>query len=254
MQLGAQSGRVVGLVGVVATASLVVAAAAGCSSPTTESASVDPSAAAGSTTVAPPISAEVTAPKPNVSTSPATTTKSPSASASSSANQPRRPPSAVSSGGSKAEKPKPTKTPAADSPSVSAPGKSAPRLTLSATTGFSDGTRVTVKGTGFDTTKGIYIAFCVKPSPGEPPGPCGGGADTDGDSAASEWISSNPPPYGKQLATPYGTGGSFSVTIRVSKAIGAVDCAVRQCVIASRADHTRASDRSQDVLIPIKFG
>ncbi|MFA7265289.1 MAG: hypothetical protein WC054_03155 [Candidatus Nanopelagicales bacterium] len=121
-------------------------------------------------------------------------------------------------------------------------------------TGISvDGETVRVSGSGFDTTKGIYVAFCVKPPAGQAPSPCGGGADTNGDSGSSEWISSNPPPYGKSLAKPYGAGGTFSVSVRVSSKIGSVDCRVSTCVIATRADHTRSSDRSQDVFIPIRF-
>ena len=138
-------------------------------------------------------------------------------------------------------------------PKQSAPAKVVPRLTVSRTMGLSNGDRVTVSGSGFDTTKGIYVAYCVKPDSGQAPGPCGGGADTDGSSAASEWISSNPPPYGKQLAIPYGANGSFTVTIRVTDAIGSVDCGSGQCAIAARADHTRSSDRSQDVMIPVRF-
>jgi hypothetical protein len=115
------------------------------------------------------------------------------------------------------------------------------------------GTRVTVTGRGFDPTKGIYVALCVKPAKGQAPTPCGGGADTTGSSSASAWISSNPPPYGRDLAIPYGSGGSFRVTLDISAAIGSIDCRSTPCVIATRADHTRSSDRSQDVFVPVSF-
>lgn len=128
-----------------------------------------------------------------------------------------------------------------------------PKLIVSRSANLTDGDVVTVSGTGFNPAKGIYVAFCVRPEPGQPPSPCGGGADTDGSSNASQWISSNPPPYGKSLAIPYSSGGSFRVSIRVSEVIGDVDCRAGHCVIATRADHTRSSDRSQDVFVPITF-
>ncbi|MEU8191850.1 hypothetical protein, partial [Micromonospora carbonacea] len=115
------------------------------------------------------------------------------------------------------------------------------------------GASVTVSGTGYDVTKGIYVAYCVDNGAGVAPSPCGGGADTTGSTGASHWISSNPPSYGEGLAKPYGTGGSFRVTLTVGTRIGDVDCTVRRCVVATRADHTRPADRSQDVRVPITF-
>lgn len=97
------------------------------------------------------------------------------------------------------------------------------------------------------------MAFCVDNGAGKAPGPCGGGADTTGSLGASHWISSNPPSYGEGLAVAYGSGGSFRVTLRVTPAIGAVDCTTRRCVVATRADHTRAADRSQDVRVAVTF-
>ncbi|MFG1803733.1 hypothetical protein ACGFI4_26685 [Micromonospora carbonacea] len=115
------------------------------------------------------------------------------------------------------------------------------------------GASVTVSGTGYDVTKGIYVAYCVDNGAGVAPSPCGGGADTTGSTGASHWISSNPPSYGEGLAKPYGAGGSFRVTLTVGTRIGDVDCTVRRCVVATRADHTRPADRSQDVRVPITF-
>jgi hypothetical protein len=88
---------------------------------------------------------------------------------------------------------------------------------------------------------------------GAAPSPCGGGADTTGSTGASHWISSDPPSYGEGLAVPYGAGGTFRVSLTVTTRIGDVDCTVRRCVVASRADHTRTADRSQDVRVPITF-
>lgn len=130
-----------------------------------------------------------------------------------------------------------------------------PKLSATPTAGLSPSgpTQVAVQGSGYDTSKGIYVAYCVLPPAGQPPTPCGGGADTSGDSGGSAWISDNPPRYGEGLAQPYGPGGSFSVTITVTPTIGDVDCTRTACAVVTRNDHTRTSDRSQDVFIPVSF-
>ncbi|KXK58081.1 hypothetical protein AWW66_31935, partial [Micromonospora rosaria] len=133
-------------------------------------------------------------------------------------------------------------------------GPEGQQLTATPSTGVSrSGATVTVSGRGYDTAKGIYVAFCVDNGAGQAPGPCGGGADMSGSLGASHWISSNPPAYGEGLATPYGSGGTFRVTLKVDPTIGDVDCTTRRCVVATRADHTRSADRSQDVRVPVTF-
>ncbi|MEU8373089.1 hypothetical protein AB0C22_08175 [Micromonospora sp. NPDC048894] len=133
-------------------------------------------------------------------------------------------------------------------------GATGQTLTVTPSAGVGrNGATVTVTGSGYDVTKGIYVAFCVDNGAGVAPSPCGGGADTTGSTGASHWISSNPPSYGEGLAVPYGTGGSFRVSLTVATRIGDVDCTVRRCVVASRTDHTRTADRSQDVRVPITF-
>ena len=67
------------------------------------------------------------------------------------------------------------------------------------------------------------------------------------------WVSSHPPSYAGDLASPYGPGGTFSVTISVGPMIGTVDCRQVQCAILTRNDHTRSGDRSQDVVVPVRF-
>ncbi|MEU8263402.1 hypothetical protein AB0C02_22590 [Micromonospora sp. NPDC048999] len=127
-------------------------------------------------------------------------------------------------------------------------------LTVTPSTGLNRaGATVSVSGRGYDVTKGIYVAYCVDNGAGAVPTPCGGGADTSGSLGASHWISSNPPSYGEGLAVPYGAGGSFTVTLKVTATIGDVDCTVRRCAVITRADHTRAADRSQDVRVPVTF-
>jgi len=115
------------------------------------------------------------------------------------------------------------------------------------------GATVRVTGKGFDPTVGVYVALCVTPRKGQVPSPCGGGVNTSGTSAASAWISSNPPPYGASLAVPYRPGGRFSVRLQVSALVGSVDCRTVSCSIVTRADHTKAGDRRFDVAVPVTF-
>jgi hypothetical protein len=111
-----------------------------------------------------------------------------------------------------------------------------------------------IRGTGYDTDKGIYVGLCAVQGPDQQPSPCGGGIDKSGSSGSSAWISSNPPAYGIGLAVPYGDSGSFDVEITVSAAVNAaLDCRRVECAIVTKNDHTIISDRSQDVIIPVTF-
>ncbi|WP_214111229.1 hypothetical protein [Acrocarpospora catenulata] len=140
---------------------------------------------------------------------------------------------------------------------VTGTGQAGQRLSISASELPEEGGTITVKGSGYDESKGIYLAFCVRPKPGELPTPCGGGADLTGATDSSKWISSTPPRYGEGLATPYGPGGTFETTLTINPRIGGspvFDCREIECVVVTRADHTRSADRTQDVLIPVTFG
>ena len=139
-------------------------------------------------------------------------------------------------------------------PRASAKGRKGQTLTVTPTSGLSAyGQTVKVSGRGFSEVVGIYVGLCVMPRPGAKPTPCGGGIDQDGSSQASAWISSNPPPYGSNLAIPYKRGGKFSVRIKVSPRIGSYDCRVVRCAVVARADHLRANDRTWDVAVPVTF-
>jgi len=137
------------------------------------------------------------------------------------------------------------------------PGTSAPisrgRLVVSATSRLNpDGENVTVRGSGFDVSKGIYVAVCNQPQVlGRR---CVGGINIDGSSPQSIWISSNPPGYAAGLPIPFGDGGVFSVTLLVKAVSPNIDCTRESCGIVAFADHTRSDDRSQDVFIPVTFG
>jgi len=125
-------------------------------------------------------------------------------------------------------------------------------LTVSATTAKS-GSLVTVSGSRFDETVGIYLAFCVVPKKGEAPTPCGGGINKAGIGESSFWISSNPPPYAIGLTDEFLPGGRFTHKVMVSKKIGKFDCTKVKCAITVRADHLRGNDRSYDMFIPVKI-
>ena len=126
-------------------------------------------------------------------------------------------------------------------------------LTASQVSGIKSGQIIKVSGKGFDTTVGIYVEFCQVVPKGILPTVCGGGVNESGASAASFWISSNPPPYGKNLAIPFKSGGTFKVGLQVQPVIGKIDCRKVQCAIYVRADHTRTQDRSHDIKLTINF-
>ncbi len=136
-----------------------------------------------------------------------------------------------------------------------------PTLTVSRTSGLDpSGEKVTVTGTGYDTSKGVYVALCdtTNASSTQAPSPCIGGVDMEGEGGASVWVSSNPPPYGEGLATPYtgsGTNGGFTVELTVKGSDEHTDClsAATDCAVVTRNDHTRSSDRGQDVFVPVTF-
>ena len=140
-------------------------------------------------------------------------------------------------------------------PAAVSPVAAAPRLTVTPDSDLDPaGHTVTVRGEGYDTSKGIYVAWCVVPPPGQLPSPCGGGADQQGTSESSVWVSSNPPPYGVGLAQPYNLDGSFEVELKVTRWIGEdVDCFATACAVTTRNDHTRTEDRSQDVFATVRF-
>lgn len=145
----------------------------------------------------------------------------------------------------------------------SASGAGGQSISVDRATGLNAaGDSVTVSGSGFDLSKGIYVGVCVNNGPGAVATPCLGGVDTSGGSGSSVWISSNPPAYGQGLARPFtesGGKGSFSISLGVTAADSLTNCqdpakAPNGCVVVTRADHTRSADRSADVMIPISFG
>ena len=128
-----------------------------------------------------------------------------------------------------------------------------PKLSVSQTTNLNpSGTSVTVRGTGFDVSKGVYVIVCSQAAPG-PQATCIGGVNIDGSSSSSVWVSSNPPNYAVGLTTPFQPDGSFTIELVIVGKSGALDCTAIRCGVVTRSDHLRYTDRTQDVFVPISF-
>lgn len=127
------------------------------------------------------------------------------------------------------------------------------------------GERLVVSGTGYDGSRGIYVAICVIPnSPADKPGPCVGGVPDQEQSevaegtvqfAPSNWINDD---WAWKLfgARSYDdlASGTFTAYIEVGDPVGeGFDCRVEKCGIYTRNDHTALSDRVQDLYVPVGF-
>jgi hypothetical protein len=128
-----------------------------------------------------------------------------------------------------------------------------PKLSVSQTTNLNpNGTSVTVRGSGYDIAKGVYVIVCTQAAPG-PQSTCVGGVNIDGSSPSSVWVSSNPPSYAIGLTTDFQPDGSFSIVLQVVAKSGELDCTLVKCGVVTRSDHLRYTDRTQDVFVPITF-
>lgn len=127
------------------------------------------------------------------------------------------------------------------------------------------GDTILVEGSGFDASIGIYVGICGVPANDTiKPGPCLGGipenaqeekAETDlADPLESAWVTSNWAwkPFASHQYLDQGAG-TFSVELVVPPAIGdGIDCSVDECGVYTRADHTAAGDRVQDLYLPAR--
>ena len=128
-----------------------------------------------------------------------------------------------------------------------------PKLTVSQTTNLNpNGTSVTVRGSGYDISKGVYVIVCTQAAPGAQ-STCVGGVNIDGSSPSSVWVSSNPPSYAIGLTTAFQPDGSFNITLLAVAKSGDLDCTLVKCGVVTRSDHLRYTDRTQDVFVPITF-
>ena len=128
-----------------------------------------------------------------------------------------------------------------------------------------EGDRLIVRGSGFDSRRGIYVAICQVPERVEVrPGPCLGGVpelDSDGaGTEAIEWASSNwiNQEWAWRLfgARSYDdtTAGRFTAYLLVPpSADDTLDCTEVPCGMFTRNDHTAIDNRMQDLYLPIRF-
>ncbi|WP_216589929.1 hypothetical protein [Streptomyces brasiliscabiei] len=115
---------------------------------------------------------------------------------------------------------------------------------------------ITVSGSGFNTSQGIYVGLCVVNGAqgANKPTPCLGGQDESGATGASHWINNT---FGGLFAnsSKFGTGGTFSVNIFVKATLddGSVCGEDVTCAVVTRADHFDSNDRKYDVHVPVSF-
>ena len=127
------------------------------------------------------------------------------------------------------------------------------------------GQKLVVSGTGYDPTRGIYVAICKIPDDASvKPGPCIGGVPaTEGEAvsegtvqyAPSNWINDDWAwkLFGARSYDDVSTG-TFTAYIEVGEpADDKLDCTVDRCGIYTRNDHTALSDRVQDLYVPVAF-
>lgn len=132
------------------------------------------------------------------------------------------------------------------------------------TSALEPGDHLVVSGTGYDGSRGIYVAICVIAPAGEKPHPCIGGVPDQEQQevaagtvqwAPSNWINDD---WAWKLfgARSYDdqSVGSFTAYIEVGDPTGdGFDCRVDACAIYTRNDHTALNDRVQDLYIPVGF-
>lgn len=124
---------------------------------------------------------------------------------------------------------------------------------------------LTVRGSGYDPSIGIYVSICVVPeNPETKPSPCLGGLPEgamSGEAAGTEealssaWITDD---WAWKAFANKGyddsKNGAFSIRLLVPPASQeGADCTVQKCALATRADHTASTDRVQDMLLPVAF-
>lgn len=127
------------------------------------------------------------------------------------------------------------------------------------------GDRIVVSGTGYDASRGIYVAICVIPESADiKPGPCIGGVPSQEQSdvaagtiqyAPSNWINDDWAwkLFGARSYDDVATG-TFTAYLEVGDPAGeGFDCRVDACGIYTRNDHTALSDRVQDLYLPVAF-
>jgi hypothetical protein len=133
------------------------------------------------------------------------------------------------------------------------------------TSALTAGERLVVSGSGYDASRGIYVAICAIPDdPATKPGPCIGGVPDQEQAgveagtvqyAPSNWINDD---WAWKLfgARSYDAAatGTFTAYLEVGDPVAEnLDCTKQACGLFTRNDHTALSDRVQDLYIPVQF-
>jgi hypothetical protein len=134
------------------------------------------------------------------------------------------------------------------------------------TSALTVGQRIVVSATGYDGSRGIYVAICkIADDPGTKPGPCIGGVPNqegaaEGEAGAVEYAPSNwiNDDWAWKLfgARSYDDleAGTFTAYIEVGEPVAEnLDCRLDACGIYTRNDHTALTDRAQDLYVPVRF-
>ncbi|GAA1731635.1 hypothetical protein [Microcella frigidaquae] len=127
------------------------------------------------------------------------------------------------------------------------------------------GDRLVVTGAGYDGDRGLYVAVCRIPDELDAkPGPCLGGVGSqeveEFEEGVVQWAPSNWINeafawrlFGARSFDDTATG-AFTAYIEVPAAADEnVDCTVEACGLYTRNDHTAASDRVQDLYVPLSW-
>ena len=127
------------------------------------------------------------------------------------------------------------------------------------------GDRLIVTGARYDGDRGLYVAVCKVPNELDTkPGPCLGGIGSQEveqfeegvvQYAASNWVNEAFAwrLFGARSFDDTETG-AFTAYIELPPVTdGVVDCSIDPCGLYTRNDHTAASDRVQDLYLPLRW-
>ncbi len=122
------------------------------------------------------------------------------------------------------------------------PESAGPSISLSKSTDLDpDGEAITVNGSGFTPSIGVYVRVCKEAS-GDLGTSGGRPTGTDCDAPKDVWVDD------------IGGDGAFSTTISPVAQFESIDCTIDTCGIFVRHDHVAPTDYSQDAFAAIAFG
>ncbi|MBK0417714.1 HtaA domain-containing protein [Leucobacter sp. CSA1] len=132
----------------------------------------------------------------------------------------------------------PAEAPAVESPAAPEDASTEPALTVSPSSGLSDGDTVTVRGTGYNPAQAIYVTTCMDVPLEEVDFAFINNGCADG--AKLVWQ------HGSGRGLEFAADGSFEVEMAVTERAGST-------AMYTIANHTAMQDRSQDAKAPLEF-